>query len=263
LRASCRGETRWAGKPAAARPKGKARDKLISGASVNRELHFLRAVVNRARKVWKADVAEINWTLHRLQESAGVERFLTPDEADTLLDSAAPHLRPVIITSLYTGLRLRNVIDLDWSEVDMPRRMLTVRIGKKRVPGGAPHSIPIAGPLLATLGTLGPKDAGPVFTFEGKPVTSMRTAFRAACRRAGIHNFRWHDMRHTAASWMIDRGIGLDLVQKILGHSDIRLTLRYAHRNQDAQRKAVEAISGAWQPDTFSAHTQKKSRASN
>jgi integrase len=256
-----RGDIRWANKSAKNRPKGETREKRMSGASINREMHFLRAVLNRARKVWKVDVAEIDWGLHRLQESAGVERFLSPDEARALLNAAAPHLRPVIVASLNTGLRMRNVLDLDWSEVDMDRRMLTVRIGKKRVPGGAPHSIPINGPLLAALGTLGPKDAGPVFTFEGKPVKNMRTAFRAACRRAGVENFRWHDMRHTAASWMIDQGVALDLVQKILGHSDIRLTLRYAHRNQDAQRKAVEAISGAWQPDTMTAHSQTKAKA--
>lgn len=256
-----RGETRWAGKPAGYRPKGATRDKLISGASVNRELHFLRSVVNRARKVWKVEVADIDWREHRLQEGAGVQRFLSADEARALLVAAADHLRPAIVASLYTGLRLRNVIDLDWSQVDMRRRMLTVRIGKKRVPGGAPHSIPIAGPLLAALGALGPKDAGPVFTFEGEPVKNMRTAFRAACRRAGVENFRWHDMRHTAASWMIDQGVALDLVQKILGHSDIRLTLRYAHRNQDAQRKAVEAISGAWQPDTLTAQSNRKRKA--
>lgn len=256
-----RGERRWNGKEERIRPKGERRNKLVSGATVNRQLEFLRAVLNRARKIWKVDVADINWAHHKLRESSGVERFLSPTEARALLHAAAPHLRPAIVASLYTGLRLRNIIDLDWSQVDMQRRILTVRLGKKRTPGGAPHTIPIAGPLLAALAALAPKDKGPVFTYNGEPVKHMRTAFRAACRRAGVVAFRWHDMRHTAASWMIDQGIGIDLVQKILGHSDIRLTLRYAHRRQDAQREAVEAISNTWTPDTNTAHAPAKDKA--
>lgn len=219
----------------------------VSNSTVNRDLQLLRAVMNMARRKWKRDVANVDWRIHRLPEPSGRTRVLSPEEADHLIAAAAPHLRPALACALYTGLRQRNVLGLDWSEVDLRRGVLAVRV-KSRRPGGKPLTVPIAPPLLAILANLGPQDRGPVFLFKGRSVAKMRRAFASACRRAGIEGLRWHDLRHTAASWMIEQGVPLDVVQTILGHSDIRLTQRYAHRRQDAQRQAVEAIGRAWAP---------------
>jgi hypothetical protein len=87
--------------------KGSRRmDRRVSNSTVNREVGLLRAVMERARKLWKLDVADVNWKLHRLQEADHRTRYLTADEADRLLAAAKPHLRAPLITALYTGLRL-------------------------------------------------------------------------------------------------------------------------------------------------------------
>jgi len=76
-----------------------------------------------------------------------------------------------------------------------------------------------------------------------RPLKSWRTAWKAALRRAGIKDFRWHDLRHTAASWWIDAGVPLDVVKELLGHASIVTTGRYAHRAGDARRRAVDAVA--------------------
>ena len=222
-------------------------ERRISNSTVNREVAMLRAVMERARKLWKLDVAEVNWKLHRLQEADHRTRYLTAEEADRLLEAAAPHLRPPIMAALFTGLRLSNVMTLDWADVDLRARLITVRV-KSRRPGGKALTVPIAGPLLAELARLGAADAGPVFTYRGRPVTRMRRAFASALRAAGITDFHWHDLRHTAASWMVQRGVPLAVVRDILGHSDIKLTSRYAHVAPSQKREAVEAIGDHWRP---------------
>ena len=113
---------------------------------------------------------------------------------------------------------------------------------KSRKPGGKVHIVPMSKECRALLSTLNPKDKGPVFTYKGRDIKSWKTAWKGALRRAGIEDFRWHDLRHTAASWMVAKGIPLDVVQKILGHESIQTTMRYAHREDTARRAAVEAL---------------------
>jgi integrase len=216
-------------------------------STVNRELGLLRAVMERARKLWNLDVADVNWKLHRLPEADHRTRYLTAEEADRLLACAAPHLRPPIMCALFSGLRLANVMALDWSDVDLRARLITVRV-KSRRPGGKVLTVPIAAPLLAELALLGAADAGPVFVYRGRPVLKMRRAFASALRAAGIADFHWHDLRHTSASWMVQRGVPLAVVRDILGHSDIKLTARYAHVAPSQKREAVEAIGDHWRP---------------
>jgi integrase len=244
--------------------------KLVSEGTVNRELQLLRAVMTRAADRWNVAVADVRWKQHRLAEPDHRTRFLSADEADALLAGAAEHLRPPLMTALFTGLRLRNVLDLDWSQVNLRERTITVRVKSRKHKGGKVHSVPIAAPLLAVLVKLSPASAGPVFTYTSKkggiprPVNKMRRAFATALKRAGIEDFRWHDLRHTAASWMRQRGVPLEVIQKILAHSDIRLTQRYAHLAPGETRDAVNAIGQAWKParGTFRAHKPKVKGAS-
>lgn len=222
-------------------------ERRVSNSTVNREVGLLRAVMTRARKLWKIETATVDWKLHRLQEADHRTRYLSVEEADRLLEKAPRHLRPPILTALFTGLRLTNVMTLDWSAVDLRARLITVRV-KSRKPGGKVLTVPIAAPLLAELAVLGAADKGPVFVYRGRPVAKMRRAFKTALKRAGVADFKWHDLRHTAASWMVQRGVPLPVVRDILGHSDIKLTSRYAHVAPAQKRDAVEAIGDHWRP---------------
>ena len=215
----------------------------VSDSSVNRELTLLRAVTNMAARRWQAKVPMIDWRAQRLREPAPRDRYLTPAEIQALLAEAADHIKPAILLSLYTGVRLSNCIGLDWSQVDMTHRVIHFRI-KSVAPGGQPHDVPIHDVLRAVLAALGPRQAGPVFRYRGRAIKCWRKAFKRACERAGIEDFRWHDLRHTAASMMVQAGVPLDVVQDVLGHKDIATTRRYAHREDTAKRDAIDALGG-------------------
>jgi integrase len=210
----------------------------VSPASVNRELTLLRAVLRMARDRWDVEVRMPTWKAQRLKEAAPRERYLTPTEAQRVLEHAAPHIRPGIELSLLTGIRLSNCVGLDWSEVDLQERHLALR-----VKGDKPHFVPLCEPAFVLLANLGPKDDGAVFLYRGRAVKEWRKAWKSTLRRSGIEDFRWHDLRHTAASWMVQAGVPLDVVQKVLGHSDISTTMRYAHREDSAVRAAVDAAA--------------------
>ncbi len=213
----------------------------VSDSSVNRELTLLRAILRMARDRWGYEVAMPNWPAHWLREPAPRDRYLTAEEADRLIAAAAKHLQPIIRFLLFTGCRLSNCTRLDWSQIDMRSREIWFS-QKSKLPGGKPHIVPMSEPCFVLLANLGPQPDGPVFTYKGRPVKSLRHSWATALKKAGIKNFRRHDLRHTAASWMVQNGVPLDVVQQILGHADIRTTQRYAHREDAAKRAAVEAI---------------------
>jgi integrase len=217
----------------------------VCDSSVNRELTLLRAVLNRARDAWGADVARINWKRHRLLEPEHRTRYLQPAEADRLLRVAPRHLAPIIRCALWTGLRLGNLLALDWSQIDLQQGAITVHV-KSRKPGGKVLTVPIGDPLRVMFEAMGAYTSGRVFRYMGRPIAKLRRSFATALRRAKIQNFRFHDLRHTAASWMIQGGTPLEVVRQVLGHEDIHTTLRYAHHSQDAQRKAIDAIAKLW-----------------
>ena len=151
-------------------------------------------------------------------------------------------MRQAIEFSLLTGVRLSNCVNLDWSQVDMTARTLTFKV-KSNKPGGKPHQLPMSEQLFILLANMDPQDKGRVFLYRGKPIVKFRTAWKAALRRAEIDDFRWHDLRHMAATWMVNSGVPLDVVQEALGHEDIQTTQRYAHWNTDAVADALNKLA--------------------
>lgn len=220
-------------------------DRLVSNATVNREIELLRRIVNKAASPeWGYATATVDWQRHLLEESEGNTRWLTRQQVDRILAVSPKHMKAPLIAAICTGLRAQNVMQLDWSQVDLGARMITVRI-KSRKPGGRELAIPIAQPLLVELANIGPREAGRVFLYRGRPIkTDVRHAWLTALMKAKIAtHYTWHDLRHTAASWMRQRKVPLDIVQKILGHTDIKSTMRYAHIGEDSAAEAVSAIA--------------------
>lgn len=220
------------------RTYGKRIKRLISSAAINRELALLRAIINRARRTRKAKVQDIDWRAHWLREAPPRTRVLSDDEQRRLIEECAEHIRPAVQFALLTGLRLGNTIGLDWSQVDFKARTMTFR-----AKGDRTLVLPITEPVLVILANQGPQDSGAVFRYKGDRITSWRTAWNGAKRRAGVKDFRWHDLRHTAASRMVARGADISAVQEVLNHSSIMVTRRYVHHDQDAKRKALESLS--------------------
>jgi len=137
--------------------------------------------------------------------------------------------------ALYTGMRKGEILKLTWKDIDFNRRVVYVRDSKN----GQAREIPMADEVSDTLAEL-PVTTGFVFTRrDGSNVTSMRTAFENAVRRAKLEDFSFHDLRHTFASHLVMSGVDLLTVKELLGHKTITMTLRYAHLSASHKQKAV------------------------
>ena len=169
------------------------------------------------------------------------ERILTEDEEARLMQTCSDALRPILVTALNTGMRRGEILNLTWSQVDFKTRRIRV---EKTKSGGVRH-IPINDVLLCELHQLEGNEPGFLFFNPEtmKPYVDLKKGFKAACRRASIKGMRFHDLRHTFATRLVERGVDLITVKELLGHSSVRITERYTHSNQDRKREAVELLS--------------------
>lgn len=222
--------------------KGKE-ERLLTNASINRTIGALRAVMNKAKYEWNAAVAEINFEKHFLKEPEHRTRWLSNEEAIALIDAAPAHLKNIIIFALLTGLRFRNIIDLQWEQVRFTTGEILLSVKSHR-PGGKQHTVPITPAVHDLLTEIGIKQSGPVFTYKGKAIRhNIRTAFKNAKKAAKISDFRFHDLRHTCASWALNNGASLSQVREMLGHSTIALTSKYAHLEKNAKADAMNKVA--------------------
>ena len=177
-----------------------------------------------------------------LKENNERTRFLSREESQELIDSCTKHLRPIVITTLNTGMRKSEVLNLKWFDnVDLKRG--SIHLAKTK--NGEPRDIPINGTVRFVLQQIPRRiDVPYVFfdPFNGKPYKDVRNSFQSALRKAGIRDFRFHDLRHTFASHLVMAGVDLKTVQELLGHKRISMTLRYSHLAQEHKEKAVNVL---------------------
>ena len=198
----------------------------VSNATVNRTLEVLRAILRKAVNEW--DWLDKCPQIRMLKEPTRRVRFLTRAEAQRLLKALPAHLADMAAFSLTTGLRRANVTGLQWTQVDLSKRLAWIH------PDQAKARKAIAVPLNAQAVLLIRKQIGKhgtnVFSYKGKPVTQVSTkAWYAALERAGIEDFRWHDLRHTWASWHVQQGTPLHVLQELGGWESAEMVRRYAH----------------------------------
>jgi integrase len=162
------------------------------------------------------------------------ERILEQDEEVELLEACdqvrAPYLRPIILFALNTGMRKGEILSLQWSQVDLANRLIHVEQGKTEE---SDRRIPMNQMVFALMFGLYRKRCGdlifPSPRKSGEKFVDLKTAFRRAVRLSKIRHLRFHDMRHTFATRLVRAGVDLITVQKLLGHSKITTTARYAH----------------------------------
>lgn len=205
-------------------------DGHCSNATVNRTLALVRSILRKCVREWQwLDRAP---TVRMLKEPTRRIRYLTRPEADRLLAELPPHLRDMAAFSLASGLRAANVTGLRWSAVDLDRRLAWVHPDEAKARRAIP--VPLNGEAVAVLQKQIGKHLEVVFTFKGKPVEQVSTAaWYKALGRAGIANFRWHDLRHTWASWHVQGGTPLNVLQELGGWASYSMVQRYAHLAAD------------------------------
>jgi integrase len=215
----------------------------VKPSTVNRVLELVRAILNKAEQEWKWLNTVPNFRMRKYENKR--LRWLTKKEAKQLLEELPPHLKDMAAFSLVTGLRQSNVTKLQWSEVDLMRKHVLIHPDQSKTKKAIP--VPLNDEALEILVKQKGKHLRYVFTYQGRPVRRANNhAWQKALKRAGINNFRWHDLRHTWASWHVQNGTSLHELQQLGGWSDYDTVLRYAHLSSDHLQKAAARVSGSF-----------------
>jgi integrase len=176
----------------------------VSNATVNRALKVVRRILNVAHQDWRwlRGVPKIRM----LKEPRRRVRFLRREEADRLIEALPTHMKPIVEFALATGCRSGEILGLEWSRVDLDRKVAWLDHGTTK--SGDGRGIPLNADAVAAL---------------------EATAWDKAKQRAGIEDFRFHDLRHTWASWHVQSGTSLPELMELGGWKSYEMVLRYAH----------------------------------
>ena len=205
---------------------GLRKKREASNATANRYLSLIRAILRKACLEW--EWIERVPKVKMYPEPKRRVRWIPLEQARALLDALPVHQHEMTLFALATGLRQSNVTGLCWAQVHLKRR--TAWIAADQAKGGEDIHISLCDLALEVLERQRGKHPERVFTYEGKPVRYVNTkAWRNALKRAGIAEFRWHDLRHTWASSLIQNGTPLYDLQEMRGWKSAAMVRRYAH----------------------------------
>ena len=213
----------------------------VTPATVNRCLAIVRKMFNLATEWGYLEKGQVP-KIKLFRENNLMERILSPEEEARLLRCCSDHLRSILITALNSGMRLGEILGLTWDRIDLGAGTILVTKTKS----GKDRTLPVNAALRDELARFHSENGLSPYVFVNprtkKPLGSVKTAFKAACRRAGITGFRFHDARHTFASRLVAKGADLITIKSLLGHSSVRITERYTHSGRDQKQKAVDSL---------------------
>ncbi len=217
-------------------------EKRITDTTVNRDLEALRSML-----FWAVDEGLLSTnplSRVRMTRERKKPRFLlSMAEEELLLASSAPHLRSIIIAALDTGMRRGEILTQRWEHIDFNRHLLSVTHSK--TPEGEAREVPLTGRLLELLHSQY-KPEGLIFTFKDQPIHKIKTAWKAAIRRAGIRYYRFHDLRHAFNCRLMEAGVLQEVRKALMGHSsgeDVHSI--YVHVELPMKRDAIRKLE-AW-----------------
>ena len=198
-----------------------------SDSTKNRYLALIRAILNKAEKEW-------GWLdnvpkLKLYREAKRRIRWLKHEEAQRLIDALPEYMADMAVFSLATGLRQSNVLGLKWTQINLERQ--TAWIEADEAKAGRAIGVAVNQTALGILEKRTGKHPSFVFTLpNGKPVKSISSRiWKNALSQAGITDFRWHDLRHTWASWLVQAGVPLAALQEMGGWENVGMVQKYAH----------------------------------
>ena len=255
----------------------KREEKGVKFSTLNRETTMLKSALNWAAKRGLITTNPLN-SLKRLPEtdSGGKTRYLSTEERTCLIEALnarekemqeargrslihsnrqylksleglafVDYLKPMVLVSLNTGMRRNALFSLRWDDIDFQAETILLRAEAAK--SGKHTIIPMNTVTRETLSAWQKqtgRDSGLVFVnpLTGKKFDNCKKAWGSLLNDAKIKNFRWHDMRHDFASRLVMKGVDLNTVRELLGHSDIKMTMRYAHLAPEKKRKAVDML---------------------
>jgi integrase len=250
-------------------------------STANRYLQTLKAMFTKAVdwELVEEDVLKRVRRVKLIPENNRRLRFLSRVEGQALINACEPHLKPIVITALNTGMRREEILSLEWEKhVDLKHGFILL----DRTKNGERREVPINQTLRSVFQGLVRHINSPyVFTDSaGRRFRDLKRSFSSACRKAewekcsgcsyerqksgeenpgnclqcgkemfcvaGINDFRFHDLRHTFASWLVMAGVDLTTVSRLLGHKSLTMTLRYSHLAPSHMVKAVAVLENGY-----------------
>jgi site-specific recombinase XerD len=216
----------------------------VKPATINRELATLKKAYNLARREWEWCTDNPVCRVSMEQENNTRDRWLSVDEETRLLNAAAPWLRELMIFAIHSGMRMGEILNLTWAGVDLFRRIVTVFKSKN----GERRTVPLNQTALELLKhKAGSRSVETELVFPSEAQTRLNASnisrsLHLALEKAKITDFHFHDLRHTCATRMVQAGVDLYKVQRLMGHKSPIMTQRYAHHYPESLRDGVEAL---------------------
>jgi integrase len=213
--------------------------KALKGATLNRDVACLKTIVRRAilnRQIDRNPIEGVG----RFKEYSR-ERTLTAEELQTLLGNCSPHLRSIVQLAYLTGMRRGEILGLTWDQVDFKSRIIVLEAENTKTQ--EKREIPM-GDTLKDLFQRIPRTLGNsyVFTFIGKRIGTVKTAFTRACQRANISDFRFHDLRHCAITNLRKAGVSDSVIMSISGHKTYAVFRRYDRIDRNDRQEAIRKV---------------------
>jgi integrase len=218
------------------------KEKPLTDTTLNRDIEVLRHLL-----YWAVDEGFLTTNpLARIRlprQRRKPRPIMSLAEEAKLLDAAAPHLRQIVIGALDSGMRRGELLNQRSEHIDFNRRVLLVTHSKTA--GGEAREIPLTARLAELLSACHTPE-GLIFTFKGRPIHRIKTAWKAAVRRAGIRYFRFHDLRHTFNTRLMEAGVVQDVRKALMGHSSgEEVNSLYTHVELPVKRDAIRKLE-AW-----------------
>ncbi len=234
-------------------------NKGLKNSTSNKKLNVLKAMFSKA----------VDWEMveeHTLKLVRKVKllpednrlRFISTEECQELINACEPHLRPIVVTALNTGMRKEEILSLQWDKhIDLKHGFILL----DKTKNNDRREIPINETLRSTLRSLfvNRRTDVPYVFYDhrtGKRYQSIKRSFSSALRRSKIQDFRFHDLRHTFASHLVMSGVDITTVSRLLGHKSLKMTLRYSHLAPAHLKNAVNILDTAMTGKTLTSQSR-------
>jgi len=225
--------------------KEKRPPRVLSAGSRTKELNTLKSIFHWAIAAEKL-THDPTVGIKGPKLEPGRVRYLQPTELRVVLQRCPAWLQPIAGLLAFTGCRRSEVLNLRWMDVDRQRGLFLLPQTKNN----EPRIVWLNNLALRVIDSLPKNGHKPTDrVFDGRSPEDVSLSFLRTCRRAGVENFRLHDLRHTAASWLAMQGADIHLVAEMLGHRDLRMAKRYRHLNPAFLQGAARTLDTAFGPE--------------
>lgn len=217
-----------------------------SASTVNRHLSVLSSALTFAKKELGWIQSNPAFNVSKMPEPQGRIRYLSEDERNRLLDAikkvSNPFLYPAVMVAISTGARRGEILSLRWADVDLNKGWAVLQKTKN----GDRRGIPIRGKALDAMRDLYEHRQSDIFVFPNTTNSGpfdIRRSWEKAIKQAGIENFRFHDLRHTCASYLMMNGCSLGEIADVLGHKTLQMVKRYSHISDNHKSNVIENMN--------------------